>query len=257
MATLDSDFSFTGSLGGLSAYRIKGSNKTYIRKKGGASKKTIKTSPKFANTRRLNSEFGGRSTTSQMIRFAIEPHRHVADFPFTGALNALLKPIQELDSGEWGKRNVFVSRNRKLLEGFSLNRQTVFENYVQAPLSISLSRNEASATVVIPDLHNSLNFFSMEHPYYQFVVSLGMVPDMAYGRRYAPVVEPVRARSASTEWYARDEEFPETTLTLSLQAAVPDAMTLVLAVGIHFGVPSAVGNIKPIRSGAARIMAVI
>ena len=52
MATLEGGIEFTGSVGMLSAYRIKGSDKIILRKKGGPKKKQVLTSQKFKRTPR-------------------------------------------------------------------------------------------------------------------------------------------------------------------------------------------------------------
>ena len=127
MAMLSSDITFTGSLGNLSAYRMKGSDGIILQTKVGGSKEKIKTSPSCINIRRVNAEFGGRSHATMLIRDAIGPINALADFNFTGHLNALLIPVQELDdTSEWGKRNIHLSKSPKLLEGFSLNKIRTF-----------------------------------------------------------------------------------------------------------------------------------
>ena len=61
MAKLDGTIQFTGSLQNLSFYKMRGSDKIIVRKKGGPSRKQVKHSPNFENTRHNNSEFGGRA----------------------------------------------------------------------------------------------------------------------------------------------------------------------------------------------------
>jgi hypothetical protein len=57
MAILKNGLQFTGSVGNLSAYTRRGSDKVIIRTKGGASRDKIKKSPNFKRTRESNSDF--------------------------------------------------------------------------------------------------------------------------------------------------------------------------------------------------------
>lgn len=159
MALLDSEFSFTGPLGNLSAYRMRGTDKIVIRRKGGASKKQIKTSPTFVNTRRVNAEFGGRAFASKWIMHMLYHVKPLADYNIAGPLNAILKPTQDLDTtNKYGERSVLHSQKRHLLHGFSLTRKTTFESVLRAPLTYELSREMMSAEIHLPELIHGINF---------------------------------------------------------------------------------------------------
>src|SRR5205085_685492 len=123
MAQMDSGFNFTGPLGNVSAYRMKGVDKVILRSKGGPTKERIKSDPRFRVTRLNNSEFGGRSKASKLIRRMFWPLQSVADFNLAGPLTALAKAIQAMDSiSELGKRSILFSKNGQPLEGFNLNK---------------------------------------------------------------------------------------------------------------------------------------
>ncbi len=73
MAQLIGNIQVTGSLDNLSFYKMRGSDKIIVRKKGGPTRKQVKKSPKFENTRRNNMEFGGRSRAVGYIKNALWP----------------------------------------------------------------------------------------------------------------------------------------------------------------------------------------
>lgn len=98
MGKLTEEITFTGSVGNVSAYRMKGSDKIIFRKKGGGFSKTIKTSASCANIRKINAEFGGRSAATRLIRRAIGMIKALAHFTFTGHLNALVRPVHVEDA---------------------------------------------------------------------------------------------------------------------------------------------------------------
>src|SRR5687767_13932272 len=129
MAKLDRGIEFVGSLGDFSAFRMRGVEGIVVRRKGGASKETIKTSKSFEKLRRNMSEFGGRSTAAKWICQMMHPLKALADYNINGPLNALMKAIQEADTeSDIGKRKVLLTTDPRVLEGFSLNRQTIFDS---------------------------------------------------------------------------------------------------------------------------------
>ncbi len=98
MASLKGNIAFTGSLGNLSAYTRKGSKNIFLRTKGAASGKAIKTAPEFVNTRRVMSEFGDCSTAAKNIKLAMSGVTHLDHRLFQSRLNAVCSCIQKSDS---------------------------------------------------------------------------------------------------------------------------------------------------------------
>jgi hypothetical protein len=143
MAQLMSEFLFTGSLQNMSAYKMRGSDKIILRKKGGPSKKQIKHSPNFDLTRRNNKEFGGRAKAAQHIKRILHPLLFLADYNITGPLNALLQPMSA--NGHWqrmGKAAYHDIEKSTVAEGFTLNRRYFFESIVRHRFRVpSINKN--------------------------------------------------------------------------------------------------------------------
>jgi hypothetical protein len=136
MAKQESGLRFTGSLHNISAYKRRDMDTIIIRSKGGPSKKMIKSHPSFELTRKNNKEFGGRSTASKWIRRVLHPLKPPSDYNISGPLNSTLKPIQQMDTvSELGKRNIGLSKNPCLPEGFQLNRRNPFESVLSCATS--------------------------------------------------------------------------------------------------------------------------
>lgn len=184
MAKLNSIIDFTGTLDELQAYRMKGVDRTILRRKPGPKRRQVKTSPNFKNSRRCYTEFGGRSTTAGLIMQALQPLKLLADFNAAGRLNSELRPIQKADTvGEWGQRHVQLSLNPQLLEGFSLTKELPLEAVVRNPFRCTISKEGLSATVSIPQLLPGVTFFPPAgFPLYQVAVVLGAVPDVFFTR---------------------------------------------------------------------------
>lgn len=264
MARLLSDITFTGSLGNISAYKMKGSDKIILRTKGGASKEKIKKAKEFETTRRLNAEFGGRSVGSKYIMRSMFPLKALADYNFAGPLNALIKPIQSMDTeSDYGKRNIYFTRQPKLLEGFSLNARNPFDSIVRNPVSCRLDKKNLSAGIDMPALIPGINFFVPpgRHPLYSFIIVLGIVPDIIFSKHgYTPLasLEPVHAASA---WYPVSKGSPAATLEVRLEGAglelsVP-TFSLMLSIGIRFGTVGVGDAVEQVKyAGAAKVLVV-
>lgn len=264
MAKLHTPFAFTGKLRGVTAYTRKDLPGTVIlRTQAGPTAGDINTRAAYDLTRRNNKEFGGRSTTARFIRRALYPLRHLEDHNVGAALTKLLKPVQALDTvSSFGRRSVCLSRQPHLLEGFNLNQRHPFEGAVRHPLAWSLSKEDLSARLEVPELLANINFLPPPpHPLFRLTVLLGVVPDQYWGEplygpsgdygQLFPVVE-------HTEWRPVKKGAPATTLDVQLPYAPPgNDFSLLLAVGLEMGTAAGPGSVEPVRyAGSARIVEV-
>ena len=262
MAFLSGGPEFTGSIGNMSYYKMKGTDKIVVRKKGGASKKKIKTLPSFARTRENNAEFGGCANTVRSIRHALYPLNKLADYNFTPTLTTLAKNIQLLDNvNERGKRAVNFSQYRYLLEGFQLNKTIIFDSVVKYPLKGSIERETGSATIDIPHLHPQLNLeFPWKAPLYRFVIGFGVFTDSAFnGTDYKEKATLPVAETIYTEWQPVQQAFEGQSFTLQLHNlhGIDDTKSMILSIGIEMGTPITNAFIQPIKyAGCAKILTV-
>jgi len=217
---------------------MRGSDKIILRKKGGPSKKQIKHSPTFDITRRNNREFGGRSKLAAHIMNLLFPLRSLADYNITGPLNALLKPIQQMDTeNEMGQRNVLLSKNPRLLEGFPLNRRNLLESIVSTPFLWSLQKDQV--IIEVPDLLPGINFMVPgNYAWYQFIAVAGLVPDLYYHEHgYGPKDDRMLFRDlAYSNWLPVSSPTPAGKLIITgLPEQKPENYSIIIAVGIAFG----------------------
>jgi hypothetical protein len=259
MATLEGSILFTGSLNNLSAYKMRGSDKIIVRRKGGPTKKQVKHSPNFENTRRNNKEFGGRAMAAACIKRCLHPFGFLADHNITAPLNALLQPIQKMDttSGR-GKRHILLTKQPRLLEGFSLNRRYMFETMVKTPVICSLQNEQA--IIDLPALVPGINFMSPGYySFYKFIGTAGWVPDIYYNeygyrsnerKHYFPEI-------IMTEWLPVNTSAPAQTLTIpALPANKPADCSTLVALGIAFGQMQGDTIVPEKYVGAAKVMMV-
>jgi hypothetical protein len=262
MAKLEGNIQITGSLDNLSFYKMRGSDKIIVRKKGGPSRKQVKHSPKFELTRRNNREFGGRAQAAQSIKQVLNSLRFLADYNITGPLNALLKPIQKMDTGnQWGKRSIILSKNARLLEGFSLNRRYQLDSIVRTPVLCAVQGQQV--IIDIPDLLPGLNFIAPgNYPWYKFIATAGLVPDLYYKDDlwgYQPKSDyNYDPKDTYTGWLPVNTRAASLKLSIDgLPAPKPGDHSMLIAVGIAFGTMQG-SDIMPVKYvGAAKVLVVV
>jgi len=262
MAKMNGDFTFTGRLGNVTAYKMKGVEEVILRTKGGASKEKIKKSPSCAGILRNATEFGGPSKAAKGIRFAVYPAQLVSDQNLAAAFTRLGKAMQLKDTtGPKGERNVLLSQYGSLLQGFNLNKRVALENITGSSLFYNLSRDTVSASVQLPALLPGINFnvpgtFGL----FRWVAVLGVASDVFYHPSgYQPASsQPIYPVGDYTEWMPTTVPCQEQHIGLTVTGSPVLSSTdvLVLCAGIQFGIPGPNNEVRPIpHIGAAKILA--
>lgn len=261
-------FSYTGSVSNISVYTVRGSDQQIVRTKGGPTKRQIKTKPSFATTRKNNMEFGGRAKIAGQVLYALRPLKYLGDYNTAGPLNSLFIPIQELDAEhEKGQRNIVLSKNPGLLQGFNLNRRTPFDTIVANPLVYTLSKETLTASITFPVLIPDINFFVPgKYPWYKFIVIVGIIEDMFYDPKgYQPQHgrEMYSSVLDESDWLTVHAGVPAVTNQYTAlkdcygdisKIAKLNSYSLLLAVGIAFGTMQK-GQIEMVKYvGGAKIL---
>lgn len=185
MGKVKQGFDITGTVGKISIYKVRGSDVSIARTKGGPTKRMVKTRESFATTRKNNSEFGGRARMTKQVMSALRPLKYLGDYNLAGPLNSLFIPIQALDTvSEHGQRNIELTKNPGLLQGFNLNRRTPFTTIITNSPQYTLSKDTLNAVITIPELIPGINFFPQNtFSWYKFIAVLGIVEDLFYKDR--------------------------------------------------------------------------
>jgi len=257
MAKLEEGAAFAGK----SIYRMKGSDKLIVRKKGGPKAEQVLKSPRFERTRENSTEFRGVGKAASAIRDSLFTIRHLADHNFRPTLIKICKKIQVLDttSGR-GQRSIFLSQQRHMLKNFWLNKKHPFPTIVADTVSCNLDRETKSAVIQLPMLLPGISLhLPWKQPLYRFSLSLGLMSDVVYENgEYNDHIEDRDIGHLDTPWNEATETFQAQTLELKLNRpkAVKDSQTLVLAIGIEMGTPGANGEVTGVKHcGSACILA--
>ncbi|MCF6405429.1 hypothetical protein L3C95_21165 [Chitinophaga filiformis] len=229
----------SGSLGMLSLYKRRDSDKLIARTKGGATRKQIQKSPKFALTRLNNDEFGDAARGGCAIRLAIFHIRHLADYNFTPTLNSLCRSIMKMDTHRpLGIRKTEFSEHRHLLNGFNLNKRYPFNHVVKPPVYCTVERNTSSATVQLPELTPGINLsLPWQHPMYRIVLSIGIIEDGGADSDYAAKAPMLINQPVTTGWRLAAQAYKGEVIVLQPETLkkLRDDETLVVSIGIEMG----------------------
>jgi len=241
---------YTGTVGNISIYNVRGLDKPVVRTKGGPTKRQIQTKPSFDITRRNNKEFGGRAKITSQVMDVLRPLKYLGDYNIAGPLNTLFRPIQVLDTeSEFGERSIELSKNPGLLQGFNLNRRTPFNTIIANPLQYTLSKETLTGSITIPALMPGINFFVPgNYSWYKFIFVLGIIQDLFYGPRGyvnkdGKEVHWSFYQVKESDWLSVSPQSPAFTLFGSLtsmrkefkDAISMDAYSCLLGIGIAFG----------------------
>jgi hypothetical protein len=267
MGKLRNDFTFTGRVGNVTAYTMRGHEGIILRSRGGASKSAIRNSPSFEPTRNLNKEWAGVTQTAAMIRRGLSHIRILADYNISGPMNAIVKKIQVKDQiNPAGQRAILLSRYPDFISSFNFNRKTLFESIFRQPVSAGIDQSTGMASFGFPSLQPSINFFP--HPfysYYRLIVTAAAVSDYVadekFKKNYSAVAKLLpEYKGLYSDWFqcniirpASDYHIP----VFNKHLPGPD-MILISAAGIQYGVISGDGSIQPAPyTGAAKILRVV
>jgi hypothetical protein len=263
MAFLHDSIQFTGSINGLSAYKMRGSDKIILRTPGGASKRQIQKSPAFEATRKLNNEWKGVTQAATKIRHGLWELKLLADYNISGPLNALAKRIQSMDTGNpKGRRSILFSLQPDALSCFHYNRQTLFDSVIRQPLDVNIDKSTAVVDVTLPFLQPQINFFpNPRYAYFRIQMACTSVSNYTCAEGHSDYL-PLSSKmpeylSVNSEWSTT--KFPQPSLHFKVvprfDFQTGPEMVILFGAGIQYGMPGADGSIQPVpHAGAARII---
>jgi len=272
MAQLNNFLQMTGSLDRVSMYTLHGHDRVIVRKKGGPNKYQITTKPQFEQVRHNNFEWKGCTRMGRQIRSSFQVMNLLEDYPVSGALNAICKQIQKMDTeNEPGKRALFLSKHKELLLGFSFSRKQVLESVLRVPVESVIDRVTGKAQITIPAVNTDLYLYNFQKlPYYRFKACLSGVCDMHfydYEYKHATFNYCDKEKGIFvSNWLPASGTQPAMQLNLNYPLKeentttdrhLTDDITLILTLGIEFG-KIGYGNITgPVKyAGTGKVLRV-
>jgi len=171
---------------------------------------------------------------------------HLEDYPVTGALNALCKVIQKLDTeGTHGRRAIRLSQHKNMISGFPFSNKQVLESVLRVPMDTTLDRMTGEARIEIPEVDADMYLYNFRNlPYYRIVANLSgvydqMIPDneAKYEAPYNGYCDKEKGVFVS-EWMPALGVQPTRSILLKYpltENPIPEEVTLLLCLGIEFG----------------------
>jgi hypothetical protein len=233
-----------GTIGGISFYKSKGMN--LARMANGPSKERIATDSSFQRTRENNAEFGGSILVAKALRIGLSAVLHnKSDSSVAGRLTRSFKEILNKGTGVRGQRDVRLSANKTMLEGFEFDELNGFSG--QFPVAFSVVPNAARNECVVTTssfLPNGLLKAPSGGTHFRLVSVLVVVSDYVYNtvtRHYEPT--DAALNQLNTVVYGATTAINATDpVTLTLTGVLPgttlpvitDSVSVVQCLGIEF-----------------------
>ncbi|NDP20945.1 MAG: hypothetical protein GZ091_07690 [Paludibacter sp.] len=262
MAIVKGPVQFTGSMGNISFYTRKGSDKIIARTKGGAKKEKIKSSAKFEGFRLQQNEWKGCTRFASTLRYAFGGLHRVADYNLTAVLNGFAKNIQKTDeTGEVGKRAIRLSKFPFTLDGFNFNRNYPLTTVLGVSPYPVIDREKCSAKLLIPRINTEIDLLNVQRlPYFRLVVSLGAVSDVVWNeeaKEFQPIVADLHGVSIviTGEWLPSENILQEQTIEVEmdheLKSYFTNEVSLVLSMAVEFGKVGFTGEVQEVKYAAS------
>lgn len=120
-------------------------------------------------------------------------------------------------------------------------------------MSVTVDEVSHSVSVVIPEIIHGTNFRTdNRYPYCQFVITAACVPDLVW--RDLGYHANVTMNTGRTEWRPVTAQSEEQQMELKYVLPATDPATLLVSIGLRYGVVSPYGEIVPVNYGCAKVL---
>ena len=268
MAIIKGAIQMTGGIKGVSFYSMRGSDKVFMRTKGGPTKNQIAGSPKFEKLRKLQKEFSGCAKFGSLSRHAFGGLHRLADYNLTPVLIGIGKSLMKLDTlSPVGTRDLKLTTYKAALEGFNFNRNYPFNTILRASPRWDVDRETLQAVVTVPRINTDIDLLNIQKlPFFRLIIALGTISDMVYDpaiNDYKPLVMKLHGASATVTggWNSTQTILAGHTMSVQMLerqvAQMTDDMTVLLSMAIEFGNVGFTGEPVEVKyAGCGKVLAV-
>ena len=235
---------YSGNLGGISHYKMKGLPGDFARVANGPSKEQIEKDPAFQRTRENNKEFGGSAKAAKSLRVGLSSViKNFSDPQVAGRLTKIFKAVNLEGSGNRGERPIDLYGNWPLLDDFEFHKGISFTSVFNAPFSITETVARDESTLDIPAFNPmDLIDFPAGATHFRILNGIAVVSNFQYdsNSKEYEVVEPTLDQLSDVAYSAYLPLNAAIASTTSIVATLPSSPTLntnvsvVNVVGIEF-----------------------
>ena len=129
---------YSGTMGDVRHFKIKGLDGDFAGMAGGPTADQIYKNPAFIRTQENMNEFGGSAAAAKSVRVALaQIIEQFSDPRLTGRLTAIMKQINLEDQTEArGKRAIEISTQKQYLEGLDFDENLSLSGLFNAPFTL-------------------------------------------------------------------------------------------------------------------------
>ena len=174
---------YSGNLGGISHYKIKGLKGDFARLGVGPSAEEIATSPKYKRTRENNKEFGGSAKVGKAFRLGLsDVVKSMGDRYITSRMTKIFKQINIEGVGVRGQRPFDVAANKDKLADLEFNKDLGFNSVFNIPFAVTVDSADRNATtLVIQDANASDKIYSpVGATHFKLIHTISVISNYAY-----------------------------------------------------------------------------
>lgn len=259
MARVNGIFNITATLQNVSFYTIKGSDKVYMRTKGGPTKRRVKKGPEFEKLRKHQVEWKGCIRFSQMLCSRLHSIYKMRDFNVAPQINGMAKGLMKLDKQhEIGARTILLSQSKETLEGLNFNRRFPFNQVFRTAFSMDIDKERGSMKVDMSRIVTKNDLYNVQKlPYFRLVFNVMCCTDVEINDKEST---PYSLTMDNDFWHNGElitgwllcntvvaEQTFEVTINPNMPAELMYKATFIGSIGIEFGTSGNNGEIEPVE----------
>ena len=237
MARQTGPLKYSGTLGDIRHFKIKGLKGDFAGLKGGPSGDQIKTGPEFTRTRENMNEFGGCAIAGKSVRIGLSQlMKQMSDPQLTGRLTGIMKKINLEDQSEArGYRAILISTQSQYLKGMGFNRNVNFDSIFFSPFTLTGTVDRDSSTLEV-EAFNPLSFVNAPAgaSHFRLINAISVVSDFAFNAQsgaYEPIDSTLNELANITYSDYIDLSLPLASTT-TLTSTLPGTPTLTADVSV-------------------------
>ena len=235
---------YSGTMGGVRHFKIKGLTGDFAGMAGGPTDSQIKNDAVFKRTRENMSEFGGSAVAAKSVRVGLaQIIKQYSDSRLTGRLTKIMKEINKEDTGNpRGERSVLVSANQSMLAGLNFDVNTSLAGIFNAPYNLSNALTRDSSTFKVqPFEPSSLINAPAGATHFRLMNAISVVSDFVFNAttgKYEPTDPTLSEMSAIEFSHYTDLTTTTPLIVMNPTLAGPPTMTgsvsVLNCIGIEF-----------------------
>ena len=183
MAIQKGHIKYTGTLGEVRHFKMKGLPGFYAGMKGGPTGEQVLNDSVFERTRENMNEFGGCALAGKSVRVGLaQLMKQMSDPQLTGRLTAIMKKINLEDQSEArGYRAILITAQQQYLAGLAFNRNVSFDGIFYAPFTLVTAADRTGATLTVTAF-NPINYISAPAgaTHFRLINAVSVISDYAY-----------------------------------------------------------------------------